>query len=90
MEFYAISLWFQWMDEMEIEAIDKAICSQRTKPLPIGTVISNVGHCEASGGLVSVCKMIIAMENGMIPATLHHETPNHKLRGIIEGRMKVC
>lgn len=72
-------------------AIDAAVCSRRSRPLRIGSIKGQVGHSEASAGLVAVSKILLAMESGIISGT-QNVTPdsiNPALRGIVEGRMQV-
>nr|WP_123602004.1 type I polyketide synthase [Micromonospora sp. Llam0] len=44
-------------------------------PLWLGSVKSNVGHTQATAGVTSVIKMVLALENEKLPATLHVDTP---------------
>lgn len=55
----------------------------------MGSVKSNMGHSEPASGMCSVAKILIAMEEGVIPANLHFKSPNPDLHGIVEGRIKV-
>ena len=63
-------------DPIEAEAIGKALAQRRTQQLPIGSVKSNVGHLEPASGLAGVLKTVLAINNGVLPATLHHASPN--------------
>lgn len=44
-------------DPQEIDAIDKAMCKNRTVPLLIGSVKSSIGHSEPSSGMCSLTKV---------------------------------
>ena len=62
-------------DPQEAKAIYNAYCAKvnRTEPLPIGLLKSNIGHAEGASGASSVTKVLLAYEHEMIPASLHLE-----------------
>jgi phthiocerol/phenolphthiocerol synthesis type-I polyketide synthase C len=63
-------------DPVEADALGKALAQNRAQPLPIGSVKSNIGHLEPASGLAGVLKTILALERGVVPATLHQSAPN--------------
>ncbi|MBM3650664.1 MAG: type I polyketide synthase, partial [Alphaproteobacteria bacterium] len=63
-------------DPMEADALGKGLAQRRSQPLPIGSVKSNIGHLEPASGLAGVLKTILALNRGLVPATLHQASPN--------------
>ncbi len=63
-------------DPIEAGALGDALGRCRQRPLPIGSVKSNIGHLEAASGMAGLIKTIVALKRGVVPASLHCETPN--------------
>ena len=63
-------------DPAEAFALGEIIGKRRSAPLPIGSVKTNVGHLEPASGLVGLLKAQLALENDLLPPSLHFTTPN--------------
>jgi acyl transferase domain-containing protein/NADPH:quinone reductase-like Zn-dependent oxidoreductase/acyl carrier protein len=66
-------------DPVEAAAVGHAIGQSRSVPLPIGSVKTNIGHLEPASGMAGLLKCALALDGGIIPPTLHCETPNPKI-----------
>lgn len=56
-----------------MQAVDAAFACN---PLIVGSVKSNIGHCEAASALIGLIKTVLCLENVQIPAQMHFDTPN--------------
>ena len=65
-------------DPIEVQAIASAIGTGREagRPLPIGSIKTNIGHLEAAAGIAGLLKVVVALQHREIPAHLHCRTPN--------------
>ena len=63
-------------DPIEADALGKGLAQRRAKPLPIGSVKSNVGHLEPVSGLAGLLKTLSALSHSVVPATLHQREPS--------------
>ena len=68
-------------DPTEAKAIYRAIGGNRPRdqPLLIGSVKSNIGHCEATSALAGIIKVIMAFEKGHIPPNHDFQSPNPRI-----------
>ncbi|XP_050064418.1 fatty acid synthase-like [Aphis gossypii] len=76
-------------DKQELNAISDVFCIDRKTPLLVGSVKSNVGHAEPVSGLVSIAKVLYALETGIIPANINFETLNPNIPKLVSGELKV-
>jgi amino acid adenylation domain-containing protein len=66
-------------DPVEIEALKQAFDSNKKNFCAVGSVKSNIGHLDAAAGVAGFIKTVLALENHLIPPSLHFETPNPKI-----------
>jgi acyl transferase domain-containing protein/acyl carrier protein len=62
-------------DPIEIEAIAAALGPRDRAPALIGSVKTNLGHLESASGVAGLLKVALALERGVIPASLHFHAP---------------
>ncbi len=63
-------------DPVEAHAIGSVLGRGRAKPLPIGSVKSNIGHLEPAAGVAGLLKALHALESREFPRSLHLDTLN--------------
>ena len=63
-------------DPIEAAAVGHSLGQSRSDPLPIGSVKTNIGHLEPASGMAGLLKAALALDRGIVPPTLHCETPN--------------
>lgn len=75
-------------DPIELEALravfaEDPLNQSRSRACLLGSVKSNIGHLDAAAGVAGFIKAVLALKHRVLPASLHVETVNPKLK--LEG-----
>ena len=65
-------------DPIEAQAAGAVLGAGRepSQPLLIGSAKTNIGHLEAAAGIAGVIKVILSLENELLPQHLHFQNPS--------------
>lgn len=66
-------------DPIEAMAIGEGLGRKRTKPLPIGSIKTNIGHLEAASGMAGMLKAMLSLQHGVLPKSLHFDKPSENI-----------
>ncbi len=63
-------------DPIEATALGRSIGRNRSKPLSIGSIKTNIGHLEPASGMAGALKAMLALNHGILPPSLHFNEPS--------------
>jgi amino acid adenylation domain-containing protein/non-ribosomal peptide synthase protein (TIGR01720 family) len=68
-------------DPIEVSALSRVFATAEgpVRACALGSLKSNLGHLDAAAGIASLIKASLAVEHGLIPPSLHFESPNPQL-----------
>ena len=65
-------------DPIEVQAAAAAYGGSRDadRPLLMGSVKTNIGHTESASGAAGLIKVVLSLQNKVLPKSLHFDTPS--------------
>lgn len=65
-------------DPIEVQAAAAAYGAGRDadRPLLMGSVKTNIGHTESASGAAGLIKVVLSLQHGVVPQSLHFENPS--------------
>ncbi|OBG21202.1 polyketide synthase [Mycolicibacterium celeriflavum] len=65
-------------DPIEVQAAAAAYGASRDsdRPLLMGSVKTNIGHLESASGAAGLIKVVLALQNELLPQSLHFDNPS--------------
>ncbi len=67
----------------------QALCpATRKEPLVVGSIKTNIGHAESAAGVAGLIKVVLSLQNQLIPRHIHLHKINPHIPNI-EGKIIV-
>lgn len=71
-------------DQVELDGL-ATVFADRSNPLPVGSVKTRIGHCEATSGLAGLVVAALSLQNSTVPPMLAHGELRTELSGAERG-----
>ncbi|KAF2419578.1 putative polyketide synthase [Tothia fuscella] len=66
-------------DPLEAAALAEVFGRNRTDPIDVGSIKTNVGHLEGASGVAGLVKTVLMLENKMIVPNAHFDVANERI-----------
>ncbi|MGE5340610.1 MAG: condensation domain-containing protein [Candidatus Omnitrophota bacterium] len=66
-------------DPVEVEALRRSFHGKKGNLCGIGSIKSNIGHCDCASGVAGFIKTVLALEHRSLPPNINFKTPNPKI-----------
>jgi phthiocerol/phenolphthiocerol synthesis type-I polyketide synthase C len=76
-------------DPIEATALGHCLGLERSNPLIIGSIKTNIGHLEPAAGVAGLIKAFLALNHGVLPPSLHFNEPSAHI-AFDELNLAVC
>ena len=67
-------------DPIEVESISRVLHHMTGRPTLIGGIKPNLGHSEGASSISSIIKVVLSLEQGIIPATIRVNKINSTIK----------
>jgi acyl transferase domain-containing protein len=61
-------------DPVEARALGEVFAGRRQRPVPVGSVKTNIGHTGGAAGIAGLLKAALAIENDVLPPSLNYDS----------------
>lgn len=63
-------------DPIELNALADVFKRDSKHPLAVGSVKTNLGHCETAAGVAGIIKGLLSLQKGVVPKQINYSQPN--------------
>ncbi len=67
-------------DPIEVSGLSKVFPDDKPQFCRIGSIKSNIGHCEAAAGIAGITKVLLQLKHKQLVPSLHSKTLNPKIQ----------